>query len=55
MISKFRVWINEKWYEHKRECLAWQTPSCKDAEEYFQKNKWFLKRKFKEEVLDKQG
>jgi hypothetical protein len=48
---KFRQWINEKWFEYKEECLAWRikTPTCEDGDEYFRKNKWFLKRKYKEE------
>jgi ABC-type transporter MlaC component len=50
---KFRQWINEKWYEHKKECIYWKTPSCEDAQTYFRKYRWFLKRKYKQEVLDK--
>jgi hypothetical protein len=48
---KFRQWINEKWYEYQQECEAWKikSPSCKDANEYFRKNRWFLKKKYKEE------
>lgn len=48
--SKFRRWIQEKWFEHKYECLDWKTKSCKDAQEYFNKNKWFLKALYKREV-----
>jgi hypothetical protein len=50
-LMKFRQWINEKWFEYQQECEAWKvkSPSCKDANEYFRKNRWFLKRKYKEE------
>jgi hypothetical protein len=47
--TKFRHWIQEKWYEHKYECLHWKTPSCEDAQQYFKKNKWFLKSLYKQE------
>ena len=49
MNRSFRQWVNEKWYEHKEECSTWKAPSCKDAQEYFRKNRWFLKKRFKEE------
>jgi hypothetical protein len=29
--------------------LDWKTSSCKDAQEYFRKNKWFLKSLYKRE------
>ena len=47
---KFRSWINEMWFKYRDECAAWKLEvTCEDANEYFRKNKWFLKRKYKEE------
>ena len=48
---KFRQWTQEMWYKYQRECEAWKTkPTCQDAQDYFRKNRWFLKKKYKEEV-----
>ena len=46
---KFRQWIMEMWYRHREECESWNSASCKDAQEYFQKHKWFLKKKYQQE------
>ena len=48
----FRQWINEMWFKYNEECRAWQIkePTCESADEYFKKNRWFLKRKYKEEM-----
>lgn len=48
--SPFRVWLQNKWFEHKEELLIWEKrqPDYTDAE-FFQKNKWSLKKIYKEQ------
>lgn len=43
----FRHWVQEKWYEHVEECLAWQglEPSA-TPQEYFARYKYWLKREY---------
>ena len=45
----FRQYVIEKWFEHKDEILAWtrSVPEY-DADYYFRKHKWLLKRMFQE-------
>ena len=46
--SKFRQWITNTWYEHKREVLSWDKKVVDySQEEWFAKNKWFLKRQYR--------
>lgn len=46
--SQFRHYVYEKWYEYKDEVLAWEhRPVTGNAEDYFNKWKWFLKAKYK--------
>ena len=48
--SDFRFWINEKWFEYREECLAWEGKMPKGSpKDYFNKYKWFLKAKYKQE------
>jgi hypothetical protein len=48
--SSFRLFCNEKWFEHKDEILAW-TGKVEDYDStyYFQKHRWLLKRMWKDE------
>lgn len=52
-ISKFRSWCVEKWYQHKDEIMDWERrlPDY-DDKHYFQKNKWLLRRMFREEMIE---
>jgi len=48
----FRHWVAQKWYEYQAECEAWliTSPDCINANDYFKTNRWFLKKKYKEEA-----
>jgi len=50
MRSPFRLFCNEKWYEHKDEILAWtgRPVTEYDSKYYFNKHRWLLKKMFKE-------
>ena len=47
MLTSFRSWVTDKWFEHKDECSVWKTEPLRDSNVYFQKYKWWLKREFK--------
>ena len=48
--SEFRVWLGNKWMEHKDEILAWENRLPEyDDKYYFRKHKWMLKKMFQEE------
>jgi hypothetical protein len=47
MLSPFRHWCQEKWYEHQEEIAAYGQPVCYTAREYFLKYKFWLKREYK--------
>ena len=49
-ITNFRLWLQNKWFEHKDELFNWtgQFPEY-DDKYYFQKHKWLLKKMFKED------
>ena len=48
--SPFRAYCIEKWYEYKDEVRAWEKRDVEGSpEDYFQKYKWFLKEKYKQE------
>ena len=47
-LSRFRYWLNEKWYEHQEECAQWHSESnFSDAKTYFKTYKWWLKREYR--------
>jgi len=49
--SKFRVWLGNKWVEHKDELFTWENRLPEyDDKYYFRKHKWMLKRMFQEEI-----
>jgi hypothetical protein len=49
-LSEFRVWLIEKWYQHKDEILVWEKRLPEyDDKYYFRKHKWMLRKMYKEE------
>lgn len=47
--SEFRMFCNEKWFEHKDEIFLWTGDTVKyDDKYYFRKHRWLLKSMFKE-------
>jgi len=48
--SPFRTFVYDKWYEYKDEVRTWEKREVEGSpEDYFQKYKWFLKEKYKQE------
>lgn len=48
-MMSFRQFVTEKWYEHKDEILMWtRTVPEYDAEYYFRKHRWLLKKMYTE-------
>lgn len=48
--SPFRAFVYDKWYEYKDEVREWEKREVEGSpEDYFQKYKWFLKAKYKQE------
>jgi len=48
--SDFRLWVNSQWFDYREECLAWEGKQPKGTtQDYFNKYKWFLKAKYKQE------
>lgn len=54
--SAFRVFLIEKWMQHKDELMAWEKrlPDY-DEKYYFRKHRWMLRRMFKEETQNKEN
>ena len=51
--SPFRTYCIDKWYEYKDEVLNWEKREVEGSpEDYFQKYKWFLKAKYKQEKVN---
>lgn len=48
----FRMWCQEKWFEHKDELEAYQQPLPYSAKEYFEKYKFWLKREYRHQQND---
>ena len=47
--SEFRVFISEKWMQHKDELMMWEKRLPEyDDKYYFRKHKWMLRKMFKE-------
>jgi len=44
--SLFQRWLQEMYMRHKYESLEYKI-TCKDAKQYFNDNKWWLKNQFK--------
>ena len=50
MPSAFRLYVNEKWMEHKDEILLWTGNVVDyDAKYYYNKHRWLLKSMYKEQ------
>lgn len=49
--SDFKMFCRSKWYEHKDEILTWTGRPLTDYNDsdYFRKNRWLLKRMYKEQ------
>jgi len=47
--SRFRHWLNEKWFEHKDEVLLYGGEPFADSGAYFRKYKWWLKSIYRRE------
>ena len=48
--STFRLWLIEKWYEHKDELMMWERRLPEyDDKYYFNKHKWMLRRMFQQQ------
>lgn len=47
--SEFRLWVTNKWYEHRDESEAWGCPVNGSSADYFRKYKWFLKTVYQKE------
>jgi hypothetical protein len=47
----FRLFCNEKWYEHKDEILVWTGSALTeyDSAYYFRQHKWLLRKMYKEQ------
>lgn len=51
----FRMWCQNKWYEHCDEVEQWTGQRVKYlSQEYFNKYKWWLKREFRAVVKKQQ-
>ena len=54
--SAFRMFCQEKWYEHKDEIFLWTGKQVKyDASYYFGKHRWLLRTMFKQHQVDNNG
>ena len=50
--SAFRLFCNEKWYQHKDEILSWTGGSVEyDAKYYLTKHRWLLRKMYKESLV----
>ena len=49
--NPWREFVQEMWYKHKDEVLAWTHRAVTEYEitEYYHKNKWYLKKQFRSE------
>ena len=52
-LSFFRVWLNRKWHDHKREKMDWEgsDPSY-SQDSWIRRNMMFLKHQYKSEKKD---
>ena len=49
--SAFRLFCNEKWYQHKDEILSWTGGSVEYDERYYlNKHRWLLRTMYKESL-----
>jgi hypothetical protein len=50
--GSFRHWCNEKWFEHKDELESYGQPLCYNAQQYFERYKYWLKREYKHQQVE---
>ena len=51
--TMFRAFVNDLWFQHKKEVLTWDGEVVKyTVKDWFVKNKWFIKRLYKEKKHD---
>lgn len=43
----FRIWLQERWFQHKEEMENWAQPVNYDLRQYFNKYRWWLKREYR--------
>ena len=48
----FRLWCQEKWFEYKDEMESYGQPLCYNAQQYFEKYKFWLKREYRYQLND---
>ena len=48
----FRLWLQEKWFEHQEEQLQYGQKCSYDVKEYFNRYKYWLKREFKHQTKE---
>ena len=49
--SAFRLFCNDKWYQHKDEILRWTGGSVEyDAQYYLTRHRWLLRKMYKESL-----
>ena len=52
--EEFRMFLQEKWYEHEEEIMVWEKRLPQyDREYYWRKHKWLLKNMFLEQKRNK--
>ena len=51
----FRMWCNEKWYEHRDEMESYCQGLPYTSKEYFNKYKFWLKREYRHQLRNKNG
>ena len=53
MNMNFRAWLQNVWFEHKDEKLAWKETVDYTIDEWISKNPMFLKNRYKAEIKNK--
>ena len=54
--SPFRTFVYDQWFEYREEVRQWEKREVEGSpEDYFQKYKWFLKAKYKQNVREGQN
>ena len=48
----FRLWLQEKWYEHCEELVGYGQAITYTSQEYFNKYKYWLKREYRHQQSD---
>lgn len=51
-LTPFRMWLQNKWMDHKEEVGNWGGVPFTDVSAYFRTYKWWLKSLYKKEQAD---